>query len=393
MLDLSQAIASFERLTSGQPVHFAPDACLIVRRAGAECGICRDVCPTSVLSGGEWSIALEKDGCIGCGLCAVACPTGALRVEGCTPDPVKVAGEQIVLECRRVAAGDRDPNAVAVPCLGGITTPDLLDFLEETEGRVVFADRGWCAACPVAHCDAPWQSTLDETRSLLASVDARLADDVVVERRELPASLAKPAATALRPDQPVGRRDFFKRIIAAIEPRDPLAESRRVVFGRGLISPLKRKRIYDRIAALASDLERPVPASLMPAIKVSAGCELDGLCVAICPTGALRREEAGDTVSLQFESANCIACGLCQGVCTNKALSLWPEGDGTVPDGPTVLVTRRAFTCAGCGDSFVSSTGGQFCSQCSKAMTLMHELSSLKFGPTSNEQARGLLKP
>jgi len=380
MLNRPDSEINVERLKPGDPVLFASDACLIVRRAGMDCGVCRESCPAGVLSGGQWSIALETDGCVGCGLCAAACPTGALMVEGCTPYPLDASGEQVVLQCRRVAAADRDLNAVTVPCLGGLTTPDLLDFLAETEATVVFADHGWCANCPVGRCDAPWQPALDETRALLGMIDPRLADSLAVERKELPISRAEPIMAALRPDKQVGRRDFLRRMVGAVEPRDPLAESRRVVFGRGLVSPLKRERILDRIGALAADLEQTIPASLMPAIKIADGCDFNGLCAAVCPTGALRRNENNGTISLKFDATECIACGECQRVCPSKALSLWSAGDGTMPDGPMTLVERRTAMCVSCSDSFVPAGDERSCPLCQKTMNVMQEIASLRSG-------------
>jgi ferredoxin len=221
---------------------------------------------------------------------------------------------------------------------------------------------------------------------LLGAVDAQLADGVVVKRKDLPISHARPVAAALRPDKNVARRDFLRRMVGAAEPRDPRAESRRVVFGRGLVAPLKRERILDRIGALAADLERTVPALLMPAIKIADGCELNGICAAICPTGALRRKEGDDTISLEFEAATCIACGECQRACPSKALSLWPQGDGSTPGGPTTLVERHSVMCVGCGISFVPTSGEETCALCAKSTTLMREIAMIKFGSRASNK-------
>jgi ferredoxin len=149
----------FGRLRVGDPVLFASEACLIVRRPGMTCGVCRDACPAGVLAGTEWSIAIDNGGCIGCGVCAAACPTGALVVEGCTPDPPESNPQPIALECRRVAAKHREPDAIVVPCLGGINTPDLLDLVAKSNSAIILKDHGWCAECPVGGCEEPWRSS------------------------------------------------------------------------------------------------------------------------------------------------------------------------------------------------------------------------------------------
>ena len=382
MTDTVDPGAVFERLKSGDPVLFASDACLIVRRPGMACGVCRDACPAGVLSGTQWSIALETEGCVGCGLCAAACPAGALLVEGCTPHAAETSGDRIVLECRRVAVADRDPGSIAVPCLGGLTTPDLLDLVADTDATIVLANHGWCAECPVGRCADPWRAVVDETKSLLRAIDERIADSLVVEIKALAVSRAEPVVPALRPDKHVGRREFLRRLVGAVEPRDPLAESRRVVFGRGLVTPLKRDRVLDRIGALAAELEQDFPAVLMPAIRIADGCELSGVCAAVCPTGALRLNCTGDKVSLEFDSADCIACGECQRVCPSKALSLWPDGDGTVSEGRIDLIARHSKICFGCGDRFVATGAedgdAELCVFCRRSIDVMQNMSAFR---------------
>lgn len=345
---------AFIRLKSDDPVQFCSDACLIVRRPGAECGLCREACPKSVLTGGLWSITLEADGCIGCGLCAAACPTGALLVDGFASDAEAPSTEVSLLECHRVSPADRVEGATSVPCLGGLTAPDLLD--RAAVGNVVLVDRRLCETCGVGCGAAPWRASVAEVRRLMAAVDTGLSDRVQVTEKPLDPASALPVLTALRPDKAaklkLDRRELFKRIVAPQEPIDVLAESRRVIEGRGLIAPIARGRVVARIAALADAQNQTFPPALLPAVKVADGCGLHAVCAAICPTGALRLDLAASTMALSFEASECISCGECQRACPTRALTLWPEGDGASPEARATLITRRRRVCDGCGDSF-----------------------------------------
>jgi len=215
---------------------------------------------------------------------------------------------------------------------------------------------------------------------LLAAVHPQLADALVVERSDLPADRAQSIVVSHRPDKHIGRRDFLRRLAGALEPDDCGAESRRVVFGRGLVTPVKRARVLAHIGALAADLGQDMPAKLMPAIEIADVCESSGLCAAICPTGALCRDESKDTISLRFVPALCIACGECQRACPSKALCLWPDGDGTMRLEQRILIKRRTIACESCGDRFVPIGDAQLCPFCEKSATLMREVASLKRG-------------
>lgn len=374
----------FQRLREGEPILFAEDACLIVRRPALSCRLCKEACPVGAISGNQWSVALAGDDCVACGLCAAACPTGALAVEPSVMDapsaPDATSGRQ--LDCRRVPAALRDQNATVVPCLGGLTVPDLIELVAASAGPVTIKDRGWCNECGVAKHPEPWRANLDEAKSILAAIDPALADQLDVEQSPLLQQRAGPIMSSLRPDRRVARRDFLRRLLGSVSAHGP-AESRRIVFGRGLVRPFRRERILAVVSVLAARRHASVPAALTPKVKIADGCELHGVCAAICPTGALRKVDARNNameseIRIEFDGALCIACGECQHACPGKALSLWNHGDGLTAAAPVTLASRRSATCGRCGAQFTVldevPNGDGACFACRRSADMMRDL-------------------
>ncbi len=388
MLD-RQDSSGFLALRHGDPVLFRPDACLIVRRPGAECGLCRDACPKAVLGGGEWSVALETDGCIGCGLCAAACPTGAIAVEGFAPvAALPNSGAETAprpIECARVPDGLRRAGAEVVPCLGGLSEPDLLERAA-TRGAVLI-DRGLCGGCEVGCGATPWAAALAGAEARLAHIEGLPEGRLSCEAEPLDPARARPTGPALRPDLHAktrpSRRELFRRVLAPEPEESPLERSRRIIEGRGLITPLRRNRELASLAALAADAGVALPTAFLPAIRLADACGMHGVCAAICPTGALRLEEGGSAMALTFAAADCISCNECQRACPTRALSLWPEGDGSLPAGRQTLKTSASRACDGCGASFALDAGDTttcYCPICQKSIGLMQAMSAWRSG-------------
>lgn len=366
---------AFLALRLGEPVFLRPDACLIVRRPGAECGQCRDACPKAVLGGGEWSVALETDGCIGCGLCAAACPTGAIMVEGFAATERVEAAPQAI-ECARVPEDLRRAGAEVVPCLGGLSVPDLLE--RAAAGGSVIVDRGLCGTCEAGCGAEPWAAALAEARTLCAKLERPADTLLTVDADPVAPAQTRPMIEALRPDLHAktrpSRRDLFRRVLASPPEETPVERSRRIIEGRGLIPALRRKRELASLATLAKADHQALPATIFPAIRLADGCGLHGVCAAICPTGALRLDHGHGETMLSFDAAACINCAECQRACPTKALSLWPEGDGSRPEGRQVLTVRTSRSCDGCGATFPLAPGDttrSYCPICEKSIGLM----------------------
>lgn len=329
----------------------------------------------AVLGGGLWSLTLDKAGCLGCGLCAAACPTGAIMVDGAAPEPAEIA-EVLVLECRRVPEALRAVGATVVPCLGGLTAPDLLNRLADGTGRIVLMDRGLCEGCGVAACAAPWGARVSEAQAVLAAVADDATARIAIEIAPLTMAQALPVIE-LRPELKPTRRDFFRRLTAPAPEPHGSEESQRIVHGRGLIAPVARASTLAAAERLAEVMASPLPAALMPAITIALdACDLHGVCAAICPTGALRLIDDGLAMTLDFDAAACIGCSECQRACPTKALRLDRAGDGTWPEGRVVLNERASGRCATCGDAFPQPKGAgeTLCIPCRRGQALINDL-------------------
>ena len=137
------------------------------------------------------------------------------------------------------------------------------------------------------------------------------------------------------------RRAFFSRILRASHPGP--ADSRR---------PLSA----DRIALLREVAARWVgrfPQGSIPKIQVSDACAHHGVCVAVCPTAALRRYAGEGHAGLEFEPAVCIACGVCAMVCPENALAIRALAAADGSAGAARQISRHEQrNCTRCDDEF-----------------------------------------
>ncbi|MBM3569837.1 MAG: hypothetical protein FJX46_13915 [Alphaproteobacteria bacterium] len=365
------------RLDARYPVHFAPDSCLIVRRPGMTCGLCRDACPVRALGGGAWNVALQGDACVGCGLCAAACPTGALEVEGFGL-PATSADLPLAIECRRVPAVAKTEGAASVPCLGGLDEVTLVAGARRAEGGLALIDRGWCAGCEIGRCPEPWRAAQDEAQATLRAIAPSLAARIRIERRPLPTNWALPMQAATRPEPAMERRALLRGLLAVPSEDARRAESRRVVSGRGAVEPRKTRRLQAAIAALAAAEGVAFPAQLRPKVAIGEGCDLDGICAAICPTEALWLDRADGKRAIRFRADWCMACGECQRACRSRALRLGVAGEDQDRARVVTLVERATASCVGCESEFVALGDEELCPTCRKSVVLMQAIAGLK---------------
>lgn len=367
------------------------DACLALRPAATECGVCAQACPVAAFDWRDDGVCISAD-CVGCGRCAAVCPTGAIEVAGFAPTATLAGADSaLYFECQRVPAALRNAGAQVVPCLGGLTPLQLIEWV--AQGRTpVLLDHGWCMACPagaaVAHTTA---EALDEAAFDLRSVAGervatpRLQSVPLLANKALPATAAVPAGPAL------GRRAFFATlrggapaVVAATRPtawratRSACLPSTQIQVNRR-----QRANALERVAQRAGSA---LTAAAFPVLRANDACTHEGVCAAACPSGALASVERADgSVGLDFEAATCVGCGLCVRLCPHDALSLAQAGDASLPHDPAprALTSHALASCTQCEASFVAPAGATLCPRCSMAQAQARDL----FGSLFNHRA------
>ncbi|HRP23202.1 4Fe-4S binding protein [Thauera sp.] len=377
-------------------------ACLPFHLRATGCGLCADTCTHGAIRVDEAGPRVGES-CTGCGRCVPACPMGAIEapafpsVDKALAPMARQTDGVIRVECRRVPASRLADGTLQLPCLGGLK-PDWLISANAAIGvGPLLIDRGLCSRCPDSPATAlavdgfAAQASLGRARDLLESMGVapsclpRRVEDILPELA--PGSSAPPAA----PAEVLGRRGFLGRLgrragqhllgvsepegygaLAAIAPGHPARPSRARI---GLLAAC---------IGLARARRLPMPFGLFRAARVEATCCDRGLCAAICPTGALRRETVGSPeevqagVALRFSALDCIDCGLCVKTCPEQALVLEERMD----EGWRAVETVKRFEqreCIECGRGFTAVDGASTCQPCARSRELVRDVFRQRF--------------
>lgn len=379
-------------------------ACLPLRSRHGQCRACEAACPVQAIKVSLSSVELGND-CVGCGRCTAACPTEALSLPELAflASPVNATDaksseraspeqQHLTLECRKVTAPLRAPGSQMVPCLGSVRASHLV-MLSAAGLEVRLVDRGWCASCELGcHGEAaghPAQEAVDLATMWLQAVDETakpprvVFDPLPMEHR--PHQL--PAAPAV--ESKVDRRSFFRQALERPAGRLPVAPTPMGGDGRAAYPADRRQPSPDRerlltgLSTLTEQTGKTLPPELFPALQVDASCCDQRLCVALCPTAALKVRDSGLGAHLQFSSEACIACGTCTRACPAGAIHLTATGGKR---GVQTAFSHVRRACASCGDSYTPSeaqTDGlapSLCPSCAKSQRFMDDARKQLFG-------------
>jgi Fe-S-cluster-containing dehydrogenase component len=154
------------------------------------------------------------------------------------------------------------------------------------------------------------------------------------------------------------RRVFFNRLLGI----------RKEGQGAGIRERPSAEQIA-LIREVAARWQAKLPPGTVPELQVGEACLHHRVCVAVCPTQALRPYAGNGHAGLDFDAAACIACGVCALVCPENALTL-----RAVPAAPARAprpVSRHATrACQRCDNEFAARGEEELCPACRKDVQL-----------------------
>lgn len=378
----------FQELKSRYGLTLQQEACLAVRSSPAACSRCAAACPAGVFVVDESGVSLA-DGCLGCGRCVASCPSGALSARGYQiPDGLPEGNREIAVECWKVPPSLLAEGTHAVPCLGGLSAVSLLErvLAAGEERAVVLVDRSWCAECRAGGSAQPLVATqLEFVRRALTRLGWPQQSLPEIRRDPLPATLMPKEIPVPAEREAIGRRAFFRFLAGkaadvVIERTAPPPKTmpRSLIRHGEKVFP-ERVRLVAVLERLAARRGVLLPADLFPAISISETCANHGVCVGVCPTGALSRYEDEAATGIRFEPWLCAGCGLCARSCPEGALELdlAPAGVGAM-DGRRELTRLPWAVCTSCHERF-ASRGKSLCPRCEKSRNLAADLFGTMF--------------
>ncbi|MDK2927896.1 MAG: hypothetical protein PWR31_1587 [Bacillota bacterium] len=352
--------------------------CVRVRSRRAECECCLSVCPTQGIHIGP---AVEIKSCLLCGLCTAACPTGVFELQENSDGSVLLAVERLAARWASVVfACDRSPRSVvrrpdrvAVRCAGRVSAELLVAALSlGAQAAYLYLDPAGCAGCHGKQAKQAASTAVAGAQAIASAYGLKAP-------LSLTAALPPPrAATDSRRPAAEGVDEGRRALLTAVNGVG-VKSALKVALGTSAPEPgfawrhslPKRRRIL--LEALAR-LALPGPAGAggagafpWPGLTLAGGCTFCGACVPLCPSAALKLEEAGEEGRLLFYPARCTFCGLCLASCPEGALACGREPAllEFLSGEPRVLSAACARRCAGCGRPFLSTDLAQrYCVTC-----------------------------
>ncbi len=361
--------------------------CKRLRFRQSDCQRCQDICPENAITLTPGPVVNER--CSGCGLCQTACPTevfqGAVHTDQVLLNkigPFLVEDRSLDGDKRRFfmhcqEAEPQHQKSFPIPCLGSITEHFMLGVAQQ--GDLVLT-KGDCAQCHLR-------------KGVLLLNNARAVFQSLVNSLNLNNFTLSLREKQREKQPPLSRRGFFSKVSGQqkndntpveLSPsiRDSQTEPTGVSEGSSEPRP-SPKRAF--LQTLLEKTEQPDSAFLpydvnacWATLKIDENhCATCGICVNLCPTGAISRKIENGRLSHFFNASLCNNCRLCEEACPEKVISLKQDVRlGDALKGEAEVVTRISLnSCLICGET-IPAKEGRICITCQKRQMNARVMSS-----------------
>jgi formate hydrogenlyase subunit 6/NADH:ubiquinone oxidoreductase subunit I len=368
-------------LNKVQAISAFPSLCKVARFQQSECRKCEHICPENAIT---VAVGPQINGdCSQCGLCLNVCPTEALYSD---LDLDQLMDKQMMslrarknefavtpcvsFHCQEAQA----PNAesLGLRCLGNLTENTLLRSMLLGFEEVLLS-RGKCSDCRLSQGGKMFDNLLATMQPLTKALgwdDFSLhvlyeprklnGGDLNLSRRALFAGLIEKVVSHAAHADHIRDQD-------ATELFDRSAEMKNQKRASPKRETLRTMLREENVAAFADETEAlNVPWKKMTVDQ--GNCIACGICVAVCPTGALVKFQELGQVVRTINYALCSNCLLCQEACPKHVISFTENSSlADVVEDQIVEVARIDITpCVICGEPITPAEGGQICMTCNK---------------------------
>jgi len=351
------------------------DLCKRVNFRQSECHVCVDICPTKAISLPFGPVL--SDTCINCGLCQIACPTevfeGIDNTDQMLLDLLQDQTDTIVNDnkfyvCCHQAEAD-NAHSVAVNCLGNLTENALM-AMAGVDVQTLIVTTGKCSSCQLHQ----GSKLFKQAATIYASLSAMISRPAItIESRENQKSLQSSSTR--------NRREFLRSLWTSVtnqaakvvvekeqqiremlQTDDDITVRKRPSPRREMLKTLLVEQWHDT-SDRPADVDIPWNKMLVD-VAQCAGC---GVCVHVCPTGALVKEIHEMELMRSINYSLCTHCGVCVEACPQDVIRFEQpySVDNIIKDSGEVVAKVTLNACLICGE-VISVSEGDVCTTCQK---------------------------
>ncbi|SES08464.1 4Fe-4S binding domain-containing protein [Salisediminibacterium halotolerans] len=295
----------FKRIQERTMIRISESRCLRQRHKENACTACVDECPHNALEIDGRAVKFNSEQCRDCHFCVHVCPTDAVFYEAEMMSKYErriLHRDKVTFTCREQA--DSDGNDVVLPCLKWLSPEWLMMTELHNKVKEVYCDPGICSSCSVSWDPEEGLSWLKDWNRLTYTADTELIDKAfdksgkkrAYNRRELF------QMTSVQTKQEIG--DLF--IDSYTE--EPSLQKK---------IPQTEKQTYAaaylyKVDADSSENDADIAKRMTSGeISLKAPASSWDLLTAVCPTGAIIREDTVDRADLYADPSRCVACDIC----------------------------------------------------------------------------------